>query len=75
MINEAMHAYGYATASELKLTSPSEVVQAIRGLKVCKALGSNGTPKTVLRHSPKRAIIFLTKVSNAVLRRQYFHSA
>jgi hypothetical protein len=37
MVNEAMRAYEYAPASEPKLTSPLEVQQAIRGLKVGKA--------------------------------------
>jgi hypothetical protein len=75
MINEAMRAYEYATASETKLTSPSEVLQAIRGLKVGKAPGPNGIQNRVLRHLPKRAIILPTKVFNAVLRRQYFPPA
>jgi hypothetical protein len=72
MVNKAMWAYEYAPASEPKLTSPSEVQQAIRGLKVGKAPCPNGIPNRVLRHLPKRAITFLTKVFNAVLRRQYF---
>jgi hypothetical protein len=75
MVNEAMQACEYAPASEPKLTSPSEVQQAIRGLKVGKAPGPNGTPNRVLRYLPKRLIIFLTKVFNAVLRMQYFPSA
>jgi hypothetical protein len=70
MVNEMMRAYEYAPASEPKLTSPSEVQQAIRGLKVGKASGSNGKPNRVLRHPPKCAITFLTKVFNAVLSRQ-----
>jgi hypothetical protein len=74
-VNEAMRAYEYAPASEPKLTSPSEVLQAIRGLKVGKAPGPNGIPNRVLRHLTKRAITFLTKVFNAVLRWQYFPSA
>jgi hypothetical protein len=36
MVSEAMRAYEYAPASEPKLTSPSEVLQAIKGLKVGK---------------------------------------
>jgi hypothetical protein len=75
MFDEAMRAYEYAPASEPKLTSPSEVQQAIRGLKVGKAPGPNGVPNRVLRHLPKRAITFFTKVFKAVLRRQYFPSA
>jgi hypothetical protein len=72
MVNEAMRTYVYAPASEPKLISPSEVLHTIMGLKVGKAPGPNGTPIRVLRHVPKRAITFLTKVFNAVLRRQYF---
>jgi hypothetical protein len=73
MVNEAMRAYEYAPVSEPKLTIPSEVRQAIRGLKVGKAPGPNGIPNRVLRHLPKRAITFLTRVLNAILRRQYSH--
>jgi hypothetical protein len=62
-------AYEYAPASEPTLTTPSEV---IKGLKVGKASGPNGIPNMVLRHLPKRAITFLTKVFSAVLRRHYF---
>jgi hypothetical protein len=75
MVNKAMRAYEYVPASEPKLTRPSEFQQAIRGLKVGKAPGPNSIPNKVLRHLPKRAITFLTKVFNAVLRRQYFPSA
>jgi hypothetical protein len=69
MFNKAMREYEYASASEPKLTSPLDVEEAIRGLKVGKSPGPNGVPNRVLRHLPKRAITFLTKVFNAVLRR------
>jgi hypothetical protein len=75
MVSEALLTYEYAPASERKLTSPSEVLQAIKRLKVDKAPGQNGIPNRVLRHLPKRVITFLTKVFNTVLRRQYFPSA
>jgi hypothetical protein len=71
MVNEAMRAYEYVPASEPKLTSPSEVLQAIKGLKVGKAPGPNGLPNRVLKHLPKRAKTLLTKVFNAVHCRQY----
>jgi hypothetical protein len=71
MVNEAMCVYEYAPASEPKLTSPSAVLQAIRGLKV----GKDSGPNRVVRHLPKRAITFLRKVFNGVLRRRYFPSA
>jgi hypothetical protein len=70
--NEAMRAFEYAHASEPKLTSPSEVQQAIRGLKGGKAPGPYGIPNRV--ETSERAITFLTKVFNEVLRRQYFPS-
>jgi hypothetical protein len=41
-LDEVMRAYKYATASDPKLTSPSEVQGAIKGLKVGKAPGPNG---------------------------------
>jgi hypothetical protein len=72
---EAMHAYEHVPASEPKLTSPLEVLQAIRKMKVGKASGPNGKPNRVLRHLPERAITFLTRVFKAVLLRQYFPSA
>jgi hypothetical protein len=75
VVNEAMRAYEYAPASQPKLTSPSEVLEAIKGLKVDKAPGPNGVPNRAGRHRPKRAITFLTKLFNAVLRRQYIPSA
>jgi hypothetical protein len=50
MVGEAMRAYEYAPASEPTLTAPSEVIQAIEGLKVGKAPGPNGIPNKVLRH-------------------------
>jgi hypothetical protein len=67
-----MRAYEYAPASEPTLTTSSEVIKAIKGLKVGKALGPNIIPNRVLRHLPERAISFLTKVLNAVQSRQYF---
>jgi hypothetical protein len=75
VVNEAMRAYEYAPSSEPKLTSPSEVIEAIKRLKVGKAPGPNGVPNRALRHLPKRAITFLTKLFNAVLRRQYIPPA
>jgi hypothetical protein len=72
LVDVEMRAYEYAPASEPTLTTPSVVIKAIKGLKVGKAPGPNVVPNRVLRHLPKRAVTFLTKVFNAVLRRQYF---
>jgi hypothetical protein len=65
VFNEAMRSYEYAPASEPKLISLSEVLQAIKGLKVGKASGPNGTPNRILIHLPKYAITFLTNVSQS----------
>jgi hypothetical protein len=72
MVEVAIRAYEYAPASEPTFTTPAEILKAIKGLKVDKAPGPNGVPNRVLRHLPKSAISFLTKVFNAVVRRQYF---
>jgi hypothetical protein len=75
MVNEAMRAHEHAPTSGPTLTSPSEVLQVTNGLKVGKAPGLNGIPNRALKHLPKRAIPFLTKVFIAVLSRQYFPPA
>jgi hypothetical protein len=68
-VDVTMPACEYAPASESTLTTPSEVIKAIKGLKVGKSSGPNGIPNRVLRHLPKRAITFLKIVFNAVLPR------
>jgi len=60
-VNEAMRAYEHAPTSEPKLTSRSEVLHAIKGLRVGKASGPNGILNRALKHLSKRAITFLTK--------------
>jgi hypothetical protein len=72
MVDVAMRVYEYAPAGEPTLTTPSEFLKAIKGLKAGKAPGPNSIPNMVLRHLPKRMITFLTKVFKADLRRQYF---
>jgi hypothetical protein len=72
MIDVEMRAYEYAPSSERSLTTPLEVIKAIKVIKVGKAPGLNGLPNRVLRNLPMRAITFITKLFNAVLRRQYF---
>jgi hypothetical protein len=49
-----------------------EVQHAIRGLKVGKAPGPNGSPNRALKHLPHRAISLLLAFSNAALLAQYF---
>jgi len=43
-------------ASEPQLTTPDEVHEAIRSLKVSKALSRNGVPNRASKHLPTRAV-------------------
>jgi hypothetical protein len=74
-VNEGIRAYEYVPWSEPKLISHSEVLQAIMGLRVGQTPSPNGISNRVLRHVRKRAITLLTKVFDAVLRKQYFSPA
>jgi hypothetical protein len=53
MLNEAMCPFGCAPTSEPKLTSPSDVIQSIKGQKIVKSPGPNGIPNRLFRHLPK----------------------
>jgi hypothetical protein len=72
MINGAMRAYEYDLAREPTVMNPSDGLQAIKGLKVCKDPRPEGIQNRVLRHLPDGAITFVTKVFNAVACSQYF---
>jgi hypothetical protein len=71
-VAEPLQAYSYAPASQPKLTNPMEVQDAIRGLKVGKALGPIRLPNRALKHLPQRAISLLVAKFNAELLAQYF---
>jgi hypothetical protein len=75
MVSEALGAYECALASEPTSTRPTKIVQALKGLKFGKAPVPNDMLNRVVRHLPKRKISFLTKVTNAVFRRQHFPPA
>jgi hypothetical protein len=74
-VAEALQAYCYGPASEPKLINPMEVQDAIRGLKVGKAPGSNGIPNRALKHLPQRAISLLVALFSAPLLAQHFPRA
>jgi hypothetical protein len=71
-INEAMRAYSFAPASEPKLTNSMEFQDAIRGLNVGKAPGSNDIPNRALKHLPLGAVFLLVALFNAIFRTQYY---
>jgi hypothetical protein len=53
MVDMALRSYFLTPASELKLTTPDEVQEANRGLKVSKVLGPNGILNRALKHLPQ----------------------
>ena len=58
-VDVAVRSYLLSPASEPQLTTPDEVHEAIRGLKVSKDPCPNGIPNRVLKHLPKRAVYLL----------------
>jgi len=71
-VNVALRSYFLSSASEPQLTTPDEVHEAIRGLKISKAPGPNGIPNTALKHLPNRAFSLLARIFNALLRTHHF---
>ena len=66
-VDVALRSYFLSPASEPQLTTPDEVHEATRRLKVSKAPGSNGLPNRALKHLPRRAVSVLARIFNAVL--------
>ena len=67
-----MESFALAPASELLLTNPTEVSKAIAELNVVKTLCPNGVPYRTLKNLPWKAVTFLTKVFNGVLKWQHY---
>jgi len=67
-VDVALRSYFLSPASEPQLTTPDEVHEDIRGLKVSKVSSPNGIPNRALKHLPKRAVSLLARTFNAVLR-------
>jgi hypothetical protein len=72
IVDVALDSYSQSPPSEPKLTNPDEVQEAIRGLKVGKALGPNGIPNRALKHLHMRAFLLLVQIFNALLRTHHF---
>ena len=62
-------------ASDPTLTNPTDVQDAIRGLKVGKAPGLDGIPNRALKHLPLSAVSLLVVLFNAIFRTQHFPAA
>jgi len=72
MVEVAMGSYLMTPASEHKLTSPDEVQEVIRCLKVSKAPGSNGISNRALKHLPQQAVSLVVLIFNAILLTHHF---
>jgi hypothetical protein len=49
MVDVALRSYLLTPASQVKLTNPKEIQEAIKGLKVSKAPGPSGLPNRALK--------------------------
>ena len=75
MVDVAFRSYLLNPASEPHFTTPDEVHEAIRVLKVSKASDPYGIPNRAQKHLPKRAVSFFAHAFNAVLRTHHFPQA
>jgi len=66
-VDVALRSCFLSPASEPQLTTPDEVHEATRGLKVTKAPGPNCLPNRALKHLHRRAVSLLARIFNAVL--------
>jgi hypothetical protein len=66
IVGVALRPYFLTPASEPKLTTPDEVQEAIRSLKVSKAPSPNGIPNRALKHLPQRTVFLLVQIFNAI---------
>jgi hypothetical protein len=64
-----------APASELKLTNPEEVKEAIKGLRISKVPGPKVIPNRALKHLQHRAVSLLVPICNAILPTLQFRTA
>jgi len=72
MVDVALRSYFLTPASEPNLTNPDEVQEAVRCLKVSKALGPNSFPNRTLKYLAQRAVSLLVQIFNAVFLTHHF---
>jgi hypothetical protein len=70
-----MWAYSFAPTGEPKLSNPTEVQDAIQGLKVGKAPGPNGIPNRALKHHPLSVVFLPVVLFNTISWTQYLAAA
>jgi hypothetical protein len=75
MVKEVMRAHFLAPAGKPKLTNPTEVQDAIWGLKVSNAPGPDSIPNRALKHLPLSVVSLLVMLFKAIYRTQYFPTA
>jgi hypothetical protein len=67
MVDVSLRSYFLSPARDPKLTTPDEVQEAIRGLKISKAPGPNAIQNRALKHLPQRPVSLLVQIFNAFL--------
>jgi hypothetical protein len=75
MVNVGLRSYFIAPASELKITKPVEVQEAIVGFRVSKTTGPNCISNRALKHLPQRVISVQVLIFNAILLTYHFPTA
>jgi hypothetical protein len=72
MVDMALRSYFMSPASEPNLNNHEKLQEAIRDLKVSKALGPNGILNRALKHLPQRTVSLLVQIFNAILLTHHF---
>ena len=71
-VRETIESLALAPASERLFRNATEVSEDISELKVGKAPGPNGVPNTTLTNLPWKALTFISKAFNGVLKGQHY---
>ena len=72
IVDVALRSFFLNPTSEPQLTTPDEVHEAFRCLRISKAPGPNGIPERSLKRLRKRVVSFLTYILNSVLCTHHF---
>ncbi|GBO42031.1 putative RNA-directed DNA polymerase from transposon X-element [Araneus ventricosus] len=73
-VNRAIHRYidNPKPSSNIKLTSPQEILSLLKRINPRKATGPDGIPNKALQQIPTNVITFITKIFNKCLLCKYF---